>query len=158
MYYGRAGWSLDRGLPGRLLTRWSHPLRALSIQHKWRFLGIAIVNTYSWLVFIVAISMDIAFFQFCFGMLSCHLIAYTSYYVVQKYRHKEKVVLQVWIAFGLTGLFGGIGWWMFTTAVTDKLLTPEQSRLLNKPCVLFNFFDYHDVWHFASAIALFGGM
>jgi len=27
--------------------------------------------------------------------------------------------------------------------------------LLNQPCVLFNYFDSHDVWHFLSAIGIF---
>ena len=66
----------------------------------------------------------------------------------------------------------------FNMAVTDKLLTPEESRwgllcsslycffffhhlfvekyrLLNRPCVMFDYFDHHDVWHFLSAIGIF---
>lgn len=33
--------------------------------------------------------------------------------------------------------------------------TPAESRSFNKPCVLFGFYDNHDVWHFLSAFALF---
>lgn len=43
----------------------------------------------------------------------------------------------------------------FNIAVTDKLLTPEESMELNQPCVLFDYFDTHDVWHCLSAIAIF---
>lgn len=28
-------------------------------------------------------------------------------------------------------------------------------RLLNQPCVLFDYFDTHDVWHFLSATGIF---
>ncbi|XP_025102970.1 SID1 transmembrane family member 2-like [Pomacea canaliculata] len=34
-------------------------------------------------------------------------------------------------------------------------LSPEESRKENKPCVLLDFYDYHDVWHFLSAGAIF---
>ena len=39
--------------------------------------------------------------------------------------------------------------------VSDKDLTPEESMQLNKECVLFGWFDYHDLWHFTSAMGLF---
>ena len=34
-------------------------------------------------------------------------------------------------------------------------LTPSQSRDMNKACLLDSFYDYHDLWHFLSAIAMF---
>jgi hypothetical protein len=37
----------------------------------------------------------------------------------------------------------GTALYFFQLGVTDKFLTPEESKLLNKPCVLFNYFDYH---------------
>ena len=43
----------------------------------------------------------------------------------------------------------------FFKSVTDKFLPMNESNLLNKPCVLFNYFDYHDIWHILSAIGLF---
>ncbi len=37
---------------------------------------------------------------------------------------------------------------------TDKVRTPETSRNLNHDCVLLEFFDYHDIWHFLSSHGL----
>jgi len=34
-------------------------------------------------------------------------------------------------------------------------LTPSKSREGNQPCLLLDFFDKHDVWHFLSAISMF---
>ena len=43
----------------------------------------------------------------------------------------------------------------FFMSVTDKFLPMNESNKLNKPCVLFDYFDYHDIWHILSAIGLF---
>jgi hypothetical protein len=34
-------------------------------------------------------------------------------------------------------------------------LTPAQSKSYNQPCVIFSFFDNHDIWHFLSAASMF---
>ncbi|VDO66151.1 unnamed protein product [Schistosoma margrebowiei] len=34
-------------------------------------------------------------------------------------------------------------------------VTPARSRALNQPCVLLDFYDAHDVWHFLSSISMF---
>eukprot|EP01133_Synstelium_polycarpum_P005285 gene5285-6126_t len=49
----------------------------------------------------------------------------------------------------------GFGFYFFEIAVTNKFLTFDESMKLNKPCVLFDFFDTHDVWHFFSSVGLF---
>ena len=43
----------------------------------------------------------------------------------------------------------------YNISVTNKLLSPEESDKLNKPCVLLDYFDYHDIWHILSSIGLF---
>lgn len=30
-----------------------------------------------------------------------------------------------------------------------------ESRVFNQECVILNFYDYHDIWHFLSAASLF---
>ncbi len=34
-------------------------------------------------------------------------------------------------------------------------MTPAESRQLNQECILLDFYDNHDVWHFLSATAMF---
>lgn len=40
---------------------------------------------------------------------------------------------------------------------TNKTSSPENSRYQNKECVIFDFFDWHDLWHFLSSFALLMG-
>ena len=43
----------------------------------------------------------------------------------------------------------------YIAAVTDKMESHADSDKLNKPCALFDYWDYHDIWHILSAIGLF---
>lgn len=38
---------------------------------------------------------------------------------------------------------------------TSSDLSAAESRNYNKPCLVLNFFDSHDIWHFLSALAMF---
>ena len=40
---------------------------------------------------------------------------------------------------------------------TNKTSSPENSRDQNEECVIFGFFDWHDLWHFLSSYALLMG-
>ena len=57
------------------------------------------------------------------------------------------IVLTLIIFVGAIYVFG-----MLPT--TDKTLSPENSRDLNEECVIFGFFDWHDLWHFLSSFGL----
>jgi len=58
------------------------------------------------------------------------------------------------------GLFAGflvlstVALLFFTNKVNDVLEKPENSRILNENCIFLRTFDYHDMWHMYSAIAL----
>ena len=45
--------------------------------------------------------------------------------------------------------------YFFSIPTYVKFGTSQESRKFNKPCVLFNYFDYHDIWHFLSAFGIF---
>ena len=40
----------------------------------------------------------------------------------------------------------GFALYFFMKPTTNKLLTPQESKSFNSECVLFNYFDTHDIW------------
>jgi hypothetical protein len=87
-------------------------------------------------------------------IINIDLLLYIIYYIIMKYKNGEKVFLTIWIMGALMILFWALALYFYTIPLSNKFLTPEESKKLNKPCVLFNFFDYHDIWHFLSAFGV----
>jgi len=52
-------------------------------------------------------------------------------------------------ALGLTALV------FYTDRSANRNYSPAESRELNEDCGFYDFFDNHDMWHFASAAAIF---
>lgn len=51
-------------------------------------------------------------------------------------------------------LMGYLSFRCFVQPTANKVLAPWLSRNLNSSCILFGFFDVHDLWHFLSTIAI----
>ncbi|XP_036180092.1 SID1 transmembrane family member 2 isoform X3 [Myotis myotis] len=51
---------------------------------------------------------------------------------------------------------GHLPWAGFSPVTASTLKTPAESREHNRDCILLDFFDDHDIWHFLSSIAMFG--
>jgi hypothetical protein len=43
----------------------------------------------------------------------------------------------------------------FVINIVLSQFTPAFSRDKNRECLIFEFYDNHDVWHFLSAVAMF---
>eukprot|EP01103_Thecamoeba_quadrilineata_P008392 TRINITY_DN18138_c0_g1_i1.p1 TRINITY_DN18138_c0_g1~~TRINITY_DN18138_c0_g1_i1.p1 ORF type:complete len:645 (+),score=110.25 TRINITY_DN18138_c0_g1_i1:186-2120(+) len=54
-----------------------------------------------------------------------------------------------YVVFGVTSIY------FFELPSTNKVLTPWASRDQNHGCILFDFYESHDVWHLLSAFGLF---
>ena len=80
---------------------------------------------------------------------------YFCYYLIQKVKNKEKVRLIIWVWLVLDIIIFILSLIFFQITISDKFLTHEESDKFNRPCVLFGYFDYHDIWHILSATGLF---
>jgi len=89
------------------------------------------------------------------GTISLNFLIYLAFYIRMKYKYGERVIPIIWFLCLLVLCLIGASFYFFEgISVTDKFLTPEESQALNKPCILFDYFDAHDIWHFLSAFAL----
>ncbi|CAL7951792.1 unnamed protein product [Xylocopa violacea] len=95
------------------------------------------------------------FATFLLAILMSNLMLYTIFYIIMKFCHKERILLQPLIYIILSIVVWSAALYFFINKTISWALTPAQSRLYNKPCELLNFFDSHDIWHFLSALAMF---
>ena len=86
-----------------------------------------------------------------------NVLLYTSFYIVMKLLHGERLGLQpfLYLLFSMMS-WCGAGYFFFNMS-TSWYRVPAQSRALNMECELLHFYDNHDIWHFLSAISLFLG-
>ena len=68
----------------------------------------------------------------------------------------DKGTLQALFIF-LTVIIFVAAFWVFQWLPTNKISSPENSRDKNEECVILEFFDWHDLWHFLSSFALLMG-
>lgn len=95
------------------------------------------------------------FGTFLLGLLMGNSVIHAIFYTIMKLINKEKICMEATI-YGLLSL----GAWsssgvFFLDAATLWTVTPAESRQWNQECILFQFFDKHDVWHLLSAPALY---
>lgn len=77
------------------------------------------------------------------------------YYLFMKFYHQETIYKTNILLFILIIPTWGLSLYFYTLPTSDKSLTHLESDKLNSPCVLFNFYDTHDIWHFLSSIGMF---
>ena len=95
-------------------------------------------------------------FTDCFlGVSIVNMVIYFLYYIIIKIKNKEKIkhVFYLWIILDI--IIISLSLIFFLNTNTNIFLPINESDKLNHVCVLFNYFDYHDIWHILSATGLF---
>jgi len=84
-----------------------------------------------------------------------NLVSYTIFYIFMKIYCGERLVWYCVVFLVLCTLCFGPAFFFFQSKEKSSLVSAAQSRSLNAECLLFGFFDNHDVWHFLGGYALF---
>merc|ERR1740124_1199967 len=95
------------------------------------------------------------FATYLLGIIICNGLFYVIFYVIMKLKNGEKIQLLPMVMVVLSLVSWSVSITFFVRGLTDWQLSPAQSREGNKECELFDFYDYHDLWHFLSAMAMF---
>ncbi|XP_026252168.2 SID1 transmembrane family member 1 isoform X4 [Urocitellus parryii] len=95
------------------------------------------------------------FASYMLGIFICNLLLYLAFYIIMKLRSSEKVLPVPLFCILATAVVWAAALYFFFQNLSSWEGTPAESREKNRECILLNFFDDHDIWHFLSATALF---
>ncbi|XP_048202586.1 SID1 transmembrane family member 1 isoform X2 [Perognathus longimembris pacificus] len=95
------------------------------------------------------------FASYMLGIFICNLLLYLAFYIIMKLRSSEKVLPMPLFCIVATAVVWAAALYFFFQNLSSWEGTPAESREKNRECILLNFFDDHDIWHFLSATALF---
>jgi hypothetical protein len=125
----------------------------------WRRRRLALVvlcNGLTWLVLLFGLILHPADVPtFFLALVVLNLAMYFSYYIVMKLACKERLAALPVVCFVLAFGFTAPALYYFQQPLMNWDLGPAGSRELNHPCVVLDFFDYHDIWHMFSALGMF---
>ncbi|NXJ79266.1 SIDT2 protein, partial [Trogon melanurus] len=97
---------------------------------------------------------DFASYLLAIGI--CNLLLYFAFYIIMKLRSGERIKLIPFLCIIGTSVVWGFALFFFFQGLSTWQKTPAESREHNRDCILLDFFDDHDIWHFLSSIAMFG--
>ncbi|GAB1300293.1 SID1 transmembrane family member 1 [Apodemus speciosus] len=97
------------------------------------------------------------FASYMLGIFICNLLLYLAFYIIMKLRSSEKVLPLPVVFASWPRPWYGLPPCTFSsrTSVAGRETPRQNPREKNRECVLLDFFDDHDIWHFLSATALF---
>uniref|UniRef100_A0A914XMH3 Uncharacterized protein n=1 Tax=Plectus sambesii TaxID=2011161 RepID=A0A914XMH3_9BILA len=159
-FYFNTQWTLDFGMFGRMREAYSGIFKecpkGIMPTYKGRFLFLAIADAIN-ILFVISgiITLPKNFASFLLMPFVGNLTLYLAYYLFMKKLHHEHIRLRTIAFILLASASWGASLYFFMNNVSDWIETPANSRTLNRECVLFHFYDNHDIWHFLSAMSLF---
>uniref|UniRef100_A0A8D0Q3H6 SID1 transmembrane family member 2 n=1 Tax=Sus scrofa TaxID=9823 RepID=A0A8D0Q3H6_PIG len=156
-YMGR--WKLDSGICRRILhVLYTDCIRQCSGPlYVDRMVLLVMGNIINWSLAAYGLIMrpnDFASYLLAIGI--CNLLLYFAFYIIMKLRSGERIKLIPLLCIVCTSVVWGFALFFFFQGLSTWQKTPAESREHNRDCILLDFFDDHDIWHFLSSIAMFG--
>ncbi|KAJ8316317.1 hypothetical protein KUTeg_006331 [Tegillarca granosa] len=104
-----------------------------------RFIMLIVANGLNWAFAIYgAVTEPGDFASYLLGIFIGNLLLYSTFYIIMKIRYKERIHPLAIVCI-----------------IMACILTPANSRAGNQKCMVLDFYDAHDVWHFLSATSMF---
>ncbi|XP_066257753.1 SID1 transmembrane family member 1-like isoform X3 [Euwallacea similis] len=135
---------------------WAGPLNILKPCYKARFVMLLTGNLCNYALATYALTYHPKNFAvFLLLVFMSNTLLYFFFYIIMKYLHKESVKIVTWIFLIISTICAITAMYFFLHKAISWSKTPAQSRTFNIECKLLRFYDYHDIWHFLSAIGMF---
>ncbi|XP_062894776.1 SID1 transmembrane family member 2 isoform X2 [Mobula hypostoma] len=156
-YVGR--WKLDAGIFRRIIhvIYTDHVRQCSGPAYIDRMVLLIMGNIVNWSLAAYGLILrpkDFASYLLAIGI--CNLLLYFAFYIIMKLRSGEQIRPIPLICIICTAVVWGFALFFFFQGLSTWQKTPAESREHNRECILLQFFDDHDIWHFLSSIALFG--
>ncbi|KAI0235526.1 SID1 transmembrane family member 1 [Lamellibrachia satsuma] len=84
-----------------------------------------------------------------------NLTLYFAFYITMKLRSHERILWVPACYISMATVLWAVAFYFYVWRATSWHETPARSREFNSRCILFNFYDSHDIWHFLSSMSLF---
>ena len=123
--------------------------------NKLNILLLLLANVVNISIFIVAYYFSVIFPTMFIGLLVTNVLILMSFYIYLENKINHKTPRLIYILIGVAVVVLSTSLVFFSIPTYIKYGTPADSRKYNKPCVMFSYFDTHDIWHFLSAIGIF---
>ncbi|KAL7298330.1 hypothetical protein TKK_0008676 [Trichogramma kaykai] len=154
-YVGK--WKLDKGTLKRMVVTLKPQSGSGCLfkpLHRKRFCILAIGNFFNIGAAIYGITFRVDFAQYLLFILLLNLTLYMVFYIYMKIHYGEKLLPHTIVYMTLSIIIWIISLYFFYSRMTSWSKTPATSRMYNRTCTIV-FYDFHDIWHFLSAVAMF---
>lgn len=125
------------------------------IKKKLLFFSLLLVFILNELVLFFSAYYHFHFSTFLLALIFLNIFIVLNNYLYYKYKNGKRIGKRNLFFMFLTILFMITSIYFFELPYANKFLTPDESMALNRPCILFGYFDTHDVWHFLSSFGIF---
>ncbi|XP_045538329.1 SID1 transmembrane family member 1 [Papilio machaon] len=134
----------------------THGRRTFLPSYTARALLLAVANVANWALAAYGMySHNKDFARHLLAILMGNAILYMLSYVLMKLVHRELIPAYVWVQLALAHAAWVLALLLFLDSRTKWSETPAQSRQHNAACTALRLLDTHDLWHLASAAAMF---
>ncbi|XP_062571062.1 SID1 transmembrane family member 2-like [Saccostrea cucullata] len=150
-------WRVDKGIFRRvyMVCRYDM-LRCKRPMYPDRMVLLVFGNIINWVIAVYgAVYHSPDFATYLLGIFIGNLMIYCTFYIIMKLRYGERIHLLAGCIIAGAVIVWALALYFFFSNLTSWQKTPSRSREGNRDCMLLEFYDAHDIWHFLSSIALF---
>lgn len=131
-------------------------LNVLRPKYLNRMVFLVVANIINWLLAVFGLyTQHKNFAVFLLMIFMANTLLYFMFYTLMKILYKERVNRPTIVFLILSTMCAISAMYFFLNKSISWAETPAQSRHFNQRCKLFRFYDYHDIWHFLSAVGMF---
>ncbi|XP_014669089.1 PREDICTED: SID1 transmembrane family member 1-like [Priapulus caudatus] len=154
-YMGR--WKLDTGIFQRVYLQLKNemqtPSRPMYMDRMVLLIVGCLINLSLALYGVLTRPKD--FDSYLLSIFIVNLLMYVLFYIIMKLRSGERILKLALFFICLATIVWGCALYFFLSKLSTWELTAAKSREGNRDCMILEFYDEHDVWHFLSATSMF---